>query len=121
MADREIFEVPAEMRAFAEKSVAQAKTAFDGFISAAQQAADRVQESTSTAQTGARDMARVAMGFAERNVASSFDFAQQLVHAKDAREVMSLHADYVKKQMDALAEQAKELGQRTVKMAGGKN
>lgn len=120
MADREIFEVPAEMRAFAERSVAQAKQAFDGFISAAQQAADRVHDSTSSAQAGARDMARVAMGFAERNVVSSFEFAQRLVHARDASEVMRLHADYVKQQMDALAEQVRELGQRTARMAGSK-
>ena len=32
------FEIPAEMRAFAEKSVEQAKQAFDSFIAAAQHA-----------------------------------------------------------------------------------
>ena len=38
MAAQERFEIPSEMRAFAEKSVEQAKQAFDGFISAAHQA-----------------------------------------------------------------------------------
>ena len=38
MAANDRFEVPPEMRAFAEKSVEQARQAFDGFISAAQQA-----------------------------------------------------------------------------------
>ena len=32
------FEIPAEMRVFAEKSVEQAKVAFDSFASAAQKA-----------------------------------------------------------------------------------
>lgn len=113
------FEIPAEMRDFAEKSVAQAKQAFDGFISAARQAAERAQEQATTAQTGAKDVSKLAMNFAERNIASSFEFAQKLVHAKDAQEVMGLHAEYMKQQMSTLAEQAKELGQRTAKMAGG--
>jgi len=38
MAASDRFEVPPEMRAFAEKSVEQARQAFDGFISAAHQA-----------------------------------------------------------------------------------
>jgi phasin len=109
------------MRAFAEKSVAQAKQAFDGFIDAARKAAEQAQDTATTAQSGARDVAQLAMSFAQRNIASSFDFAQKLVHAKDPRDVMNLHADYVKQQMDVLGEQAKELGQRTAKMAGGKN
>jgi len=41
MAASDRFEVPPEMRDFAEKSVEQARQAFDGFISAAQQAMSR--------------------------------------------------------------------------------
>jgi len=60
----------------------------------------------------------LAMQFAERNIASSFDFARRLLHAKDAQEVAALHADYVKSQMTALTDQAKELSKQTAKMAG---
>ena len=35
------------------------------------------------------------MRFAERNIASSFEFAQKLMQAKDARRWRRLHADYV--------------------------
>ena len=37
------FEVPPDMRAFAEKSVEQARVAFDSFISAAQRAVNTAQ------------------------------------------------------------------------------
>ena len=37
------FEIPAEMRAMAEKSVEQAKQAFDSFISAAQHAVNTAE------------------------------------------------------------------------------
>lgn len=90
------FEIPKEMRAFAEKSVEQAKLAFDSFISAAQQAVNTAETHATTAQTGAKEAGDLAMRFAERNIASSFDFAQRLLRAKDPQEVTALHAKYVK-------------------------
>ena len=58
------------------------------------------------------------MGYAERNIASSFDFAQKLLRAKDLQEVMELHSTYVRQQMGTLTEQAKDLSQRATKMTG---
>ena len=104
------FEIPAEMRSFAEKSVAQAKQAFDGFLAAAQQAIERVEGQTAAAQAGAADMSRKAMTFAGHNMAASFAFAQKLAHARDVEEVMRLQAEFLKGQMQAFSEQAKELG-----------
>jgi phasin len=104
------FEIPTEMRNLAEKSVAQAQQAFDGFMAAAQQAVARVEGQAAAAQAGATDMSRKAMTFAGQNMAASFAFAQKLAHAKDVEEVMRLQAEYVKTQMQVLSEQAKELG-----------
>jgi len=104
------FEIPSEMRSFAEKSVAQAKQAFDGFLAAAQQAISRVEGQTAAAQAGATDMSRKAMAFAGQNMAASFAFAQKLAHARDVEEVMRLQAEFLKGQMQAFSEQAKELG-----------
>jgi hypothetical protein len=36
---------------------------------------------------------------------------EQLVKAKDVQEVMRLQADYIKRQMQVLGEQARELGE----------
>jgi phasin len=112
------FEIPAEMRAFAEKSVAQAKLAFDSFISAAQQAVNTAETHAATTRVGAKEAGDLAMQFAERNVASSFDFAQRLLQAKDPQEVAKLHAEYVKSQVTTLTEQAKELSKQAAKIAG---
>jgi phasin len=105
------FEIPQDMRAFAEKSVEQAKQAFDGFISAAHQAVNAFEGQAESARKGARHVAEKAMSFAERNVANSFEFAQQLVRAKDIQELMRLQADFIRNQMQILTEQAKELGE----------
>ena len=112
------FEIPAEMRVFAEKSVEQAKLAFDSFVSATQQAVSTAENHAATMRTGAKEAGELAMRFAERNITSSFEFAQRLLHAKDSQEVTALHAEYVKSQIAALSEQAKELSKQAVKMAG---
>jgi phasin len=112
------FEIPAEMRALAEKSVEQAKQAFDIFISAAQHAVNAAETHAVNAQTGAKEMGELAIGFAERNIASTFVFAQQLLQAKEPRDVVALHADYVNSQIATLTDQAKELSQRAAKMGG---
>jgi hypothetical protein len=57
------------------------------------------------------------MTFAERNIASAFEFAQDLVRAKDMQDVLRLQADYIRRQMQVLTEQAKELGESTSKAA----
>jgi len=113
----EQFQIPPEMRAIAEKSVEQAKQAVEGFISAAQRTASALEGQAETARKGAKDVGGKAMGFVEHNISTSFEFAQKLVRAKDVQEMLELQASYIRTQMQALSEQAKELGQSTGKMA----
>ena len=116
--DNGTFDMPIDMRAFAERSMEQAKTAFDSFVTAAQQAATVAQTQATNAQSSTREVGTLAMQFAERNIASSFEFAQKLLRAKDASEVAAMHSDYVSNQLAALSEQARELSRRAVKIGG---
>jgi phasin len=117
MAATDRFDVPPEMRAFAEKSVEQARQAFDGFISAAHHAMSAFEGQAETARKGAKDVTEKAMTFAERNITSAFEFAQELVRARGVEDVLRLQADYIKRQMEVLTEQARELGESTSKAA----
>ena len=111
------FEVPPEMRAFAEKSVEQARQAFESFISTAHNTVSALEGQAETTRQGAKDLGEQAMDFAERNIASSFEFARNLVRAKDVNEMVRLQSDYIGAQMNALSEQAKQLGNSTTKVA----
>jgi phasin len=115
MAKDTSFEMP-DMRAFAEKSVEQAKTAFDSFASAMQQAVNRAQSQAMSAQSGVREMGELAVRYSERNIAASFELAQRLMQAKDASEMAQIQSDYIKSQMQALTEQAQELGRQLAKL-----
>ena len=98
------FEIPADMRAIAERSVEQARQAFDGFIGAAQRAVDMFGE---TAGKGAKDIAEKAVTFAEKDMALSFEFARQLVRARGVQDVLKLHTDYINAQMQLFSEHAR--------------
>ncbi len=104
------FEIPVEMRAFAEKSVGEARKAFEGYMDAATKALGTVEKSAENLQANNRDLGRKAMGFAEDNVAASLDFIQKLVNARDVQEVVRLQTEFTQAQIKNLADQAKALG-----------
>jgi phasin len=112
----EQFAIPNELRSLAEQSVTQARKAFEGFVAAANQAVGQMQGQAQAAHSGASEIAHKSMQYAEQNVAATFDFAQKLMHAKDAAEVMALQSDYLSRQMQTLSAQVHELGQSAAKI-----
>ena len=103
-------EIPPEMRAFAERSVNEARRAFETYMDAATKALGTVEQSTQAMQANARDLGRKAIGFAEDNVTASLEFAQKLVQAKNAEEVLRLQAEFTQAQIKTLTEQTRALG-----------
>ncbi|RDI57828.1 phasin [Microvirga subterranea] len=117
------YEIPAEMRDFAEKSVEQARKAIDGFMGAAQKTVDTLEGSANTVQSSAKDATRKTFTYAEQNIAAAFDLAQKMVRAKDVQEAMQYQAEYVRSQFEAMQAQMKELGslaQSAMKQPGSK-
>ena len=105
------FEIPTEMRNLAAQSVEQAKKAFDDFITAAQKAVTAVEGQAAGAKASTKNIGEKAMAFVEKNVATSFEFAQKVVRAKDIQELTQLQTEFVKTQMPTFVEQARALGQ----------
>jgi phasin len=114
---RDRFEIPKEMRSMAEASVEQTRKTFEKILESAQATAGSLEERGATVRAGARDISAKAFACAEKNLQTSLDYAQSLVHARDLPEVMRLHSEYVTTQMRSLAEQASEMGQIVGKAA----
>jgi len=104
------FEIPTEMRVVAEKSVEQAKKAFDGFFDAAGKAVVAADTQTASIQSNTSELARKTFGYAEHNVSAAFDYAAKLVNAKDVQDIMRIQSDFVKSQMSTLQSQMTEIG-----------
>ncbi|MEM1288412.1 MAG: phasin family protein [Pseudomonadota bacterium] len=105
-------EVPDAMREFADQSVSQAKQAFDTFISNAQSAVVKMEDTANSAQATGAGMQKDIMAFAESQVTGAFDLAQKMVRAKDAQELVELQATYMREQMEAISKQSKDMGEK---------
>ena len=108
--ENQSYEIPTEMRDFAEKSVEQARKAFDSFMGAAQKTVDTLENSASSVQANTTDMTRKTFTYAEQSVNAAFEHAQRLVRAKDVQEAMQLQAEFVRNQFAALQSQMRDLG-----------
>jgi phasin len=111
------FEIPNELRDFAERSVDQARKAFEGFVSVAQKAVGTVDHASASTQTSAKSLSAHVLGYTEQNVNAAFELASKLVKAKDPQEAFALQSEYLKAQLGALQEQAKEIGSLIQKSA----
>lgn len=115
--DKKDYEIPSEMRDFAERSVDQARKAFDGFMSAAYRATGSLEGSTDAVQNGVRDVGRKAMGYAEQNVNAALDFANRLVSARDPQEFLAIQSEFIRSQLQQFGEQARDIGGAVAKTA----
>lgn len=118
MTDKTAFEIPEPMRAFADKSVDQAKKAFDDFIAATVKAIDKAETSARTVQSGSQDLNRQAISFVEDSVATTFDFAQKMVRAKTIEELAELQKELLAKQVESLRSQSKSVADLIGRVAG---
>jgi phasin len=117
MADKTAFEIPEPMRAFADKSVDQAKKAFDDFMTATVKAIDKAETSAKSLQSGTQDMNRQAIGFVEENVAATFELAQKMVRAKTLEELGELQKEFLAKQTEAVRSHSKNFSDMVGRVA----
>jgi phasin len=108
-------EIPTEVREFAEKTVDQARKAFDSYVAAAQKATAQSEAAASTLASSAKELNSKAITFAESNVKAAFDLADKLVKAKDPKEFLAIQSEFLKNQVASVQEQAKALGEAVKK------
>lgn len=117
------FEIPDTMREFAEKSVDQARKAFDDYMTAAQRAAGASEDSASGSgmDAGASAMHAETIAFAEATVAANFELARRLVRAEDPQEMARIQQEFLDQQMAAFADQSRRLTEIATAAAAGKD
>jgi phasin len=103
-------EVPAQIKAVAEKTIDQAERGFSAFIEAANKSVSMIPNPTT-------DMSLKALSLTEQNMKAAFDHARKLLQANDLQEAMRLQAEFLKGQYEAATEQLREMGTR-VRSAG---
>ena len=109
MADKQMFEIPTEMRDFAEKNVEQARVAYGQFMEFMSQAMNAWSSSGGPEAGNFKVLQDRAIAFAKENAERSFALASDLAKAKDMQEVLTLQSRYVQTQMQTFGIQAQQL------------
>src|ERR1700676_4634536 len=111
------FEVPEQMRAFAEKGVSQARDSYAKFKDVAETHNGTIQAVFTTASKGYSEYSAKLMEMMKANTSASLDFAQELLGVKSPSEALELWTSHAKKQYETLAAQAKQLAELSQKVA----
>ena len=101
------FEVPEQMRAFAEKGVSQARDNYAKFKDAAETHNGTIEAVFATASKGASEYSAKLMEIMKANTTATLDFAQALIGVKSPSEAMELWTSHAKKQFEAFTATAR--------------
>ncbi|WP_232630731.1 phasin [Methylobacterium sp. Leaf118] len=104
------FEIPAEFRDFADKSVDQARNAFGTLLNGAVKTSEQLRSSATTVQSALYSAVLKGLDHAKTNADATFDYAQRIVRSKDPKEAFEIQSEFVKSQFAAFQAQAKEYG-----------
>jgi len=111
------FEVPEQMRAFAEKGVLQARDSYAKFKDAAETHNSTVEAVFTSVSKGSSEYSAKLIEFFKANTTSSLEFAQSLFSVKSPTEAMELWTSHAKTQFETYSAQAKELAELGQKVA----
>ena len=111
------FEVPEQVRAFAEKGVSQARDNYARFKDVAETNNSTIEAVFSNATKGYSEYSAKLMEIVKANTSASLDFAQELVAVKTPSEAMELWTSHAKKQFEAYSAWGKELTELSQRVA----
>ncbi|CAN5244911.1 phasin [soil metagenome] len=111
------FQMPEQVRAFAEKGVTQAREGYSKFKEAAEAHNGTVEAVMSTATKGATDYSAKLLDIARTNTNAGFDFMQSMIGVKSPSAAMELISAFTKSQVETLTGQTKELAEMGQKIA----
>ena len=101
--------VPEGVRALAEKTVGQARQAYDRSLDAFDASLTTFERSFDAAGQGAAAFNRKIVDIARRNVDASFELATSLAGAKNLADIVELQSAFWRKQFGVLTAQAEEV------------
>lgn len=102
-------QMPENMLAFAQESVAKTREAYDKLSSVARDQAKAAEEFVLATQAGAKAISTRVFDHAAANTDAAFDAAQAMAKARSLPEAVRLQGEFVQKQLAVAGEQTKEL------------
>ena len=80
---------------------------------------DHLRKSVASAPTGATEFGEKVKAYAEKNIVATQEFVRDLSYAKDIQDVLRIQMKFMRSQLEAFGEQAKDLGEAFITAASG--
>jgi hypothetical protein len=93
-----------ELSGIAKQTMEQARGAVDVYF-------DYLKKAISSTPSGGTELGEKLKSYAEKNVATTHEFAKQLSQAKDFQEMLSIQIEFMKSMVNTLGEQTKSFAE----------
>ncbi len=111
------FAVPESVRAMAEQGLTTARDNYARLKQAAESGNTAVETALGNASTGVHAYMNRMLDMVKSNAELSLDFGRDLANTRALPDAMDLWNDYLRRQMEALTDQSRELAQLGQKIA----
>ena len=101
-----------ELSAIGKQTMAHAYSAMDYYF-------DHLKKTVASAPTGGTEFGEKVKACAEQNISATQEFVRDLSYAKDIQDMLRIQMEFMRSQLEAFGEQAKDLGEAYIKAASG--
>src|ERR1700722_20584541 len=108
MADKKV----EEFSAIGKQTMARAYSAMDYYF-------DHLKKTVASAPSGGTEFGEKVKASAEQNISATQEYVRELTYAKDIQDILRIQMAFVRSQLEAFGEQAKDLGEAYIKAVSG--
>jgi hypothetical protein len=102
----------AEFSALGMQTTAHPYSAMDYYF-------DHLKKTVASAPSGGTEFGEKVKACAEQNISATQEYVRELTYAKDVQDILRIQMEFVRSQLEAFGEQAKDLGEAYIKAASG--
>jgi hypothetical protein len=101
-----------KLSAMGKQTMAHAYSAMDYYF-------DHLKKTVASVPSGGTEFGEKVKAYAEKNVAATQEFVRDLSYAKDIQSMVQIQMEFMRAQLEAFGEQAKDLGEAYIKAVSG--
>jgi hypothetical protein len=101
-----------ELTAIGKQTMARAYSAMDYYF-------DHLKKTVASAPSGGTEFGEKVKACAEHNITATQEFVRELSYAKDIQDMLRIQTEFMRSQLEAFGEQAKDLSEAYIKAASG--
>ena len=98
--------------AIGKQTMARSYSAMDYYF-------DHLKKTIASAPSGGTEFGEKVKACAEQNISATQEFVRELSYAKDIQDMLRIQMEFMRSQMEAFGEQAKDLGEAYIQAASG--